>query len=115
MILEWGRWLWSISWSLGGLSVVTCIIAVVGLLVASRFLAVLPDWAKTVLILVAVGAGMFAAGYTAGRVDERAFYKARINREIAKSVIKGDTARTQALKEFDRADDLPDDGFRRDD
>lgn len=114
-MIEFFRWLWSISFSLGGLSVVTCILAIVALLVGSRILALLPDWAKTVLIFIAVGAGLYAVGYGTGRHDERGFYKGRINREIAKNVLKGEHARAEALQEFDNAHDLPDDGFRRSD
>lgn len=113
-IIEFGRFLWSISWSTGGLSAVACVLAVIGLLVASRVLAVLPEWSRTVLILIAVGAGMHTIGYGSGRHDERGFYKGRINREIASSILKGDAAREKALREFDASNDMPDDGFRRD-
>lgn len=46
--------------------------------------------------------------------DGRSDYKAKIEREIAKAVKKGDTARAKALEDFDKSEEVPDDGFARD-
>lgn len=53
--------------------------------------------------------------YTKGRLDGRASYKAKIERQIQDAKDKGDAAREKALRDFDaHADDeLPNDGFRR--
>lgn len=114
-MIEFFRWLWSIGWSAGGLSVGTLILSVLALIILPRIFAALPEWVRNVLILIAVGAALHTIGYAKGRHDERVYYKAKINRQIGKAVQKGDDARAQTLQEFDDADDLPDDGFRRDD
>lgn len=66
--------------------------------------------AAGVSVLVVLGA------YTKGRIDGRASYKAKMEREIANAVKKGDAARERALRDFDALPDdgLPNDGFRRD-
>lgn len=115
-MIEFLRWLWSISWSLGGLSASAFVLAIVAVFVLPRIFAGLPEWVRTMLIMVAVGAGMHTLGYGKGRHDERVYYKSKINREISKAVRNGQEATAKALQEFDDApDDLPDDGFRRDD
>jgi hypothetical protein len=67
--------------------------------------------------VVAIGLAALAivgGAYTKGRFDGRASYKAKIEREIANAIEKGDAARERALRDFDAApDELPDDGFRR--
>lgn len=65
--------------------------------------------AGVILLLLS---GTYAKGY----FDGRAGYKAKIEREIAAAVKKGDVAREKALRDFDALPDggLPDDGFRRD-
>ena len=67
--------------------------------------------------IVAIGAVALAivgGAYTKGRIDGRAAYKAKIEREIKDAVDKGDAARADALRKFDAApDELSDDGFRR--
>lgn len=113
-MIEFFRWLWSIGWSFGGLSALTSIGAIVLLLVGSRLLAILPDWTRSVLIVVAIAAGTGSVMYGKGRHDERVYYKSKINREIGKAVQRGDDARAKALEDFDSAEDVPDDGFRRD-
>jgi hypothetical protein len=65
-----------------------------------------------VIGLVAIAA--IGGVYTKGRIDGRSSYKAKIEREIANAIEKGDAARERALRDFDAApDELPDDGFRR--
>ena len=52
--------------------------------------------------------------YTKGRIDGQTAYKAKIERQIKDAIDKGDSARADALRQFDAApDSLPDDGFRR--
>lgn len=59
---------------------------------------------------------LLGSTYIKGRTDGRAAYKAKIEREIADAVRKGDAAREKALRDFNALPDdrLPDDGFRRD-
>lgn len=59
---------------------------------------------------------LLSGAYVKGRFDGRAHYKAKIEREIAKAVRKGDAAREKALRDFNALpdDELPNDGFRRD-
>lgn len=65
--------------------------------------------------IVAVAA-MFVAGvYGEGRVDGKAAYQAKLAREINHAITKGDTARTDALKQFDQHKEIEDDGFARQD
>lgn len=67
-------------------------------------------WLVTGFGILAIAGGIYAKG----RIDERAGYKAKIEREISDAINKGDSARADALRKFDAApDELPDDGFRR--
>lgn len=62
-----------------------------------------------------IGIGLVTGVYVKGYSDGRSAYKAKIEREIADAVRKGDAARAKALRDFDALPDnrLPDDGFRR--
>lgn len=113
--MEFLRWLGSIAFSLGGLSLLSSIVALVLLLVFARVFGALPEWARNVLIVIAIAGALGAFGYGKGRADERAFYKDKLAREIKHAVAKGDAARARALAKFDSSVDLPDDGFARDD
>jgi len=67
--------------------------------------------------LMLVGAilivGAYGVGYYNGRKNGVASYKAKIERAIKKSVAKGDKARADALKEFDKNPDTYSDPFER--
>lgn len=69
-----------------------------------------------VLIGAAAGILLLFGVYGKGYFDGRAAYKAKIERQIADAVKKGDVAREKALRDFDALPDngLPNDGFRRD-
>lgn len=57
----------------------------------------------------------FVSGvYVKGRFDGKAAYQAKLTREINKAIETGDRARTEALKKFDAAKEIEDDGFARD-
>jgi hypothetical protein len=78
--------------------------------IISFFLSPLGRW----LGVAGISALVIFGTYTKGRMDGRAAYKAKIEREIANAVEKGNSAKANALREFDASPDgLPDDGFRR--
>ncbi len=106
-MIEFFRFLGSIFWSLGALSLL-------GTLAAIALLAVLPEKWRGWLFAAAAAGAVFTTAYGIGRYDERSFVKSRINREIGHAVVKGNRAQEEALRNFDAAIDLPDDGFRRD-
>lgn len=62
------------------------------------------------VILIALG-GLYAKG----RIDGKAAYQAKLEREIKAAIEKGDSARTEALKKFDSNKEVEDDGFARPD
>lgn len=65
--------------------------------------------------IAAIVAAAFGATYVKGRMDGRAAYKAKIEREIDRAVKDGNAARARELRRFDALpdDSVPDDGFRR--
>lgn len=79
--------------------------------VVSFFLSPLGRWIAGGAVIIAIFGGV----YVKGRMDGRASYQAKIERQIQDAKDKGDTARENALRDFDAApdDELPDDGFRR--
>lgn len=63
-----------------------------------------------------IGAGLavllvVGSAYTKGRVDGRASYKAKVERQIRDAVETGNTGRADALRKLD-ADGVPDNWFR---
>lgn len=78
--------------------------------IVSFFLSPIGKYLAIGLVAVSAISGV----YVKGRLDGRASYKAKIEREIADAVNKGDAARERALRDFDASPDVvPDDGFRR--
>lgn len=74
----------------------------------------LTDRLRMGLLMLGIAIGVATLAYGKGRYDERVVYKAKIEREKADAIQKGDDARERALREFDAApDELPDDGFQR--
>ena len=64
-------------------------------------------------VIGALAAMMFLGGiYTKGRLDGRASYKAKIERQINDAIQKGDNGRADALKKLD--DGEPPSGWFRD-
>lgn len=56
----------------------------------------------------------FGGTYVKGRNDGKGAYQAKLAREINTAIVKGDTARTDALKKFDTNKEIENDGFSRD-
>jgi hypothetical protein len=89
-----------------------------GCLLAWYFIPEVP-WltskARKLLLIVGIGVGLFNGGFITGAAKTISTYKAKLEREKADAIRKGDTAREKALRDFDAAPDdgLPDDGFRR--
>jgi hypothetical protein len=67
------------------------------------------------LLIFAVVAAALGGLYAKGRVDGKAAYQAKLEREIKAAIDKGDTARSDALKKFDSNKEIEDDGFTRPD
>lgn len=66
-------------------------------------------------VSIALVASMAFAGiYGKGRMDGKAAYQAKLEREIKAAINKGDSARTDALKKFDSNKEIENDGFSRD-
>lgn len=101
------RFTWDYLVSAGGLGGAVALAAVA--------VAILLPVFRQPAIIVAVSASVSVATYSAGRYDERGYYKQKLNREIKHASKTGDRARVRALERFDQSIDLPDDGFRRDD
>lgn len=78
--------------------------------ILSFFLSPLGRWVGIAAIVLTVIGGI----YLKGRSDGKAAYQAKLTREINKSIQEGDRARTEALKKFDAAKEIDDDGFARD-
>jgi hypothetical protein len=71
------------------------------------FLGPIGRWVAIGLaVLVSIG-GI----YTKGRIDGRASYKAKVERQINDAIAKGDKGRADALRKLD-ADGVPDNWFR---
>lgn len=66
------------------------------------------------LAIGAVVLTAFGATYVKGRGDGKKAYQAKLEREINTAIVKGDTARTDALKKFDANKEIENDGFARD-
>lgn len=64
-------------------------------------------WVVGILSVAAVAGGI----YTKGRLDGRASYKAKIERQINEAVQKGENGRADALRQLD-AGSVPDGWFR---
>lgn len=64
-------------------------------------------WVVGILSILAVAGGI----YTKGRLDGRASYKAKIERQINEAVQKGENGRADALRQLD-AGSVPDGWFR---
>lgn len=75
--------------------------------ILSFFLSPLGKWLGGALVIVTVIGGT----YTKGRLDGRASYKAKIERQIKDAVEKGTEARDNALRDLD-AGRVPDSWFR---
>lgn len=71
------------------------------------FLSPVGRWIGGALLL----GGLFLGTYTKGRLDGRASYKAKIERQINDAVKKGEDGRADALRELD-AGSVPDGWFR---
>ena len=69
---------------------------------------------RYLLIFLVVSAAIGGI-YAKGRVDGKAAYQAKLEREIKAAIDKGDTARSDALKKFDSNKEVEDDGFARHD
>lgn len=67
-------------------------------------------WLMIGLTVLAVVGGIYAKG----RIDGKASYKAKLEREIKAAITKGDTAREEALKKFDANKEIEGDGYERD-
>lgn len=84
--------------------------ALIGLGALAWFVPQVRALALAGAITVTAGYGGLLYGHHAGRAD----YKAKIEKEIADAILKGDEARERALRDFDAAAGrLPDDGFER--
>lgn len=64
-------------------------------------------WLSGVLVVLAVIGG----AYTKGRIDGRASYKAKIQRQIEDAIQKGEQGRADALRDLD-AGSVPDSWWR---
>lgn len=73
----------------------------------SFFLSPIGRWIGGVLLVGAMLGGI----YTKGRLDGRASYKAKVERQINDAIQKGDHGRADALRELD-AQQLPDGWWR---
>lgn len=72
----------------------------------------IPNWRRE-FIEAAIVAAVATWLYGKGAADEHTRMKAVITKQIDKANAKGDAGRAKALKDFDAASDLPDDGFSR--
>jgi len=70
-------------------------------------------WVGIGLVLTVVLLGSHTYFYFKGRSAGAAAYKAKIEREIKKATDKGDKARADALKDFDKNSDSYSDPFER--
>jgi hypothetical protein len=75
--------------------------------IVSFLLSPIGRWVGGSLVILAIVGGI----YVKGRVDGRAAYKAKIERQIQDAVKKGTDARSDALRELD-AGRVPNDWFR---
>lgn len=66
------------------------------------------------LAIGAVVVAAFGTTYIKGRMDGKRIYQAKLEREINIAIVKGDGARTEALKKFDTNKEIENDGFARD-
>jgi hypothetical protein len=74
----------------------------------------LTDRLRTGLLALGVVIGGFTLGYGKGGYDTYAAYKVKIQKEADNAIAKGNSAKADALREFDASpDELPNDGFRR--
>ena len=71
------------------------------------FLGPIGRWVGIALIAVLSLGGI----YEKGRFDQRAYDKAKLQKEISSAIEKGDNGRADALKQFD-AGRMPDGWFR---
>lgn len=71
------------------------------------FLSPIGRWVGGLLLV----GGLLAGVYFKGRIDGRASFKAKVERQINDAVQKGETGRADALKELD-AGGAPDSWFR---
>ena len=73
------------------------------------FLGPIGRW---ILVAVAVS-GAITGLYVKGRIDGKAAYQAKIERQIKAATAKGQGAEAEALKKFDSQKELEDDEFER--
>lgn len=71
------------------------------------FLGPIGRWVGIGLLIIAAIGGL----YTKGRIDGRASYKAKVERQINDAIAKGDKGRADALRNLD-ASGVPDSWFR---
>lgn len=71
------------------------------------FLSPIGRWLAGALVAVAALGGI----YTKGRLDGRASYKAKVERQINEAIQKGENGRADALRELD-AGSVPDGWWR---
>lgn len=63
--------------------------------------------------IAGVAFALISGVYLKGRSDGKAYFQAKLTREINEAIAKGDRARAEALNRFDSMKDY-DDGFARD-